>query len=69
MLNGHVTEHNHAVSAAFPFSPLLFLREAAGNDIQLLSEEVMFCDFITKDMSVSLANFIFQKQHKWCRIF
>lgn len=69
MLNGHVTEHNHVVSAAFPFSSLLFLREAASNDIQLLSEEVMFCDGITKDMSVSLANFIFQKQHKWCRIF
>lgn len=69
MLNGRVAEHSHAVSVAFPFSSPLFLREAAANDIQLLSEEVISCDCITKDMSVSLANFIFQKQHKWCRIF
>lgn len=69
MLNGREAEHSHAVSAAFPFSSPLFLREAAGNDIQLLSEEVIFCDCITKDMSVSSANFIFQKQHKCCGIF
>lgn len=68
MLNGHVAEHNHAVPVSFPFSSLLFLREAAGSDMQLLSKEVI-CDCITKDMSVSLANFIFQKRHKWCRIF